>query len=148
MLRAADPGAPVGALQADLPALRPAELDDALAAAARGVRGRRGRAFCAGRARAPAPVLLAAAGVPLDPRFGAGSAARHRASGAVPLAGAWPSLRRDVDTGDDLCAAAELGLGPHTRAVLAPTGRAADPGTAVPSRPRSEVARHRAPPRV
>jgi 2-phospho-L-lactate guanylyltransferase len=38
----------------------------------------------------------------------------------VALVGARPGLRRDVDTGDDLRAAAALGLGPHTRAVLAP----------------------------
>ena len=86
----------------------------------RAVRG--GRSARTRRARGTT-LLLAAAGAPLDPRFGASSAARHRASGAVPLAGRGPGLRRDVDTGDDLCAAAELGLGPHTRAVLAPTGR-------------------------
>ena len=42
--------------------------------------------------------------------------------GALALSGDWPGLRRDVDTGDDLCAAAELGLGVHTYSVLAPTG--------------------------
>ena len=83
----------------------------------------RGRAFCADADGTGTTLLLAAAARALDPRFGEGSAARHRASGAVALDGAWPGLRRDVDTGDDLCAAAELGLGPHTRAVLAPTGR-------------------------
>lgn len=65
-------------------------------------------------------VLLAApAGVPLAPRFGPGSAAAHAASGALPLAGDWPSLRRDVDTPADLAAAAGLGLGPRTAALLA-----------------------------
>jgi 2-phospho-L-lactate guanylyltransferase len=123
LLRAADPGAPVGALQADLPALRPEELDDAVAAAAALAATGRGRAFCADADGHGTTFLLAAAGVPLDPRFGDGSAARHRGTGAVALDGPWPGLRRDVDTGDDLCAAAELGLGPHTRAVLAPTGR-------------------------
>jgi 2-phospho-L-lactate guanylyltransferase len=123
LLRAADPDAPVGALQADLPALRPAELDEALHdAAALFATGAR-RAFCPDAQGTGTTLLLAAAFVPLDPLFGAGSAARHRQSGAVPLAGAGPGLRRDVDTGDDLCSAAELGLGPHTRAVLAPTGR-------------------------
>jgi 2-phospho-L-lactate/phosphoenolpyruvate guanylyltransferase len=122
LLRATDPGAPVGALQADLPALRPSELDEALPdAAALFATGAR-RVFCPD-AQGTGTTLLVAALVPLDPLFGAGSAARHRESGAVPLAGAGPGLRRDVDTGDDLCAAAELGLGPHTRAVLAPTGR-------------------------
>ena len=123
LLRAADPGTPVGALQADLPALSSAELDAALHdAAALFATGAR-RAFCPDAEGTGTTLLRAAAGADLDPRFGAGSAARHRASGAVPLLTAGPGLRRDVDTGDDLCAAAELGLGPHTRAVLAPTGR-------------------------
>jgi 2-phospho-L-lactate/phosphoenolpyruvate guanylyltransferase len=117
LLRSRDPGAPVGALQADLPALRPEELDEAVRAA-----GDARRAFCADAEGTGTTLLLAARGVALDPRFGAGSAARHRSSGAVMLGGTWPGLRRDVDTGDDLCAAAELGLGPHTRAVLAPAG--------------------------
>jgi 2-phospho-L-lactate guanylyltransferase len=123
LLRATDPGASVGALQADLPALRPSELDDALHdAAALFATGER-RAFCPDAQGTGTTLLVATALMPLDPLFGAGSAALHRESGAVPLAGAGPGLRRDVDTGDDLCAAAELGLGPHTRAVLAPTGR-------------------------
>ena len=57
-----------------------------------------------------------------SPLFGTRSAQRHRASGAVELRGAWPGLRRDVDTEDDLCAALALGVGPHTRALLAPAG--------------------------
>jgi 2-phospho-L-lactate guanylyltransferase len=118
LLRARDPMTRVGAVQADLPALRPEELDEAVAVFA-GL----GRSFCADADGTGTTLLLAAGGVALDPLFGPDSAARHRASGAVALSGAWPGLRRDVDTGDDLCAAAELGLGPHTRAVLAPTGR-------------------------
>ncbi len=123
LLRSRDRGAAVGALQADLPALRPEDLDGAAAAADAAFAARGTRAFCADADGTGTTLLVAAAGVALDPRFGAGSAARHRASGAVALDGPWPGLRRDVDTGDDLCAAAELGLGPHTRAVLAPIGR-------------------------
>ncbi|MEV0212357.1 NTP transferase domain-containing protein [Micromonospora sp. NPDC050695] len=63
-------------------------------------------------------LLTAAPGVALDPRFGVGSAAAHAASGALPLTGDWPSLRRDVDTAADLSAAARLGLGPRTAALL------------------------------
>lgn len=59
---------------------------------------------------------------PLDPRFGAGSARRHVAAGAVALAGAWPGLRLDVDTAEDLAAAAALGTGPATRAALLDIG--------------------------
>jgi 2-phospho-L-lactate guanylyltransferase len=110
LLRERDPHTAVGALQADLPALRPIELDAAVAAAL----ATRARAFTADAEGTGTTFLLAVAGVELDPRFGGGSAARHRASGAVPLDGPWPSLRRDVDTPDDLAAAAALGLGAHT----------------------------------
>ncbi|WP_433869821.1 2-phospho-L-lactate guanylyltransferase [Saccharopolyspora sp. CA-218241] len=102
----------VGALQADLPALRPAELDAALRAA-----GPR-RAFCPDRQATGTTLLLAAPGRPLDPRFGPGSAAAHTGSGAVPLLGPWESVRCDVDTPDDLGAATALGLGPNTGALL------------------------------
>jgi 2-phospho-L-lactate/phosphoenolpyruvate guanylyltransferase len=117
LLRSRAPGAAVAALQADLPALRPHELDDAIAAFAAGGAA---RAFCADAEGSGTTLLLAAPGIDLAPRFGPESALRHRADGAVPLAGAWPGLRRDVDTSDDLRDAAEIGLGAHTRAVLAP----------------------------
>ena len=114
-LRRRDPHAAVGALQADLPALRPTELDAAV-----GVALTTGaRAFTADAEGTGTTFLLATAGVELDPRFGGGSAARHLASGAVPLDGVWPSLRRDVDTPADLAAAVQLGVGAHTRAALA-----------------------------
>ncbi|MEW2374581.1 2-phospho-L-lactate guanylyltransferase [Micromonospora sp. NPDC047812] len=107
----------VAGLTADLPALRPVELAAALRAAQAAPPGVR-------RYVADAPgqgtVLLAAPpGVALDPRFGAGSADAHAASGALALTGDWPSLRRDVDTADDLAAAARLGLGPRTAALAA-----------------------------
>ena len=122
LLRERAPTVAVGALQADLPALRPAELDDAIAAALiRFVDGRTGRAFCADADGTGTTFLLAAPGRALDPRFGVGSARRHEESGAVPLPGEWPGLRRDVDTSDDLREAGALGLGEHTRCVLAPT---------------------------
>ena len=99
-------------LQGDLPALRPDELCDALLAAAR-----HPRSFVADRQGTGTSALFAF-GVPLDPLFGAGSAARHRLSGAVELRGAWPGLRCDIDTPDDLAEARLLGLGPATaRAV-------------------------------
>ncbi len=114
-LRRDDPGAAVAALQADLPALDPAELDGALAAAA-GLP----RAFVADADGTGTTLLLAASGTPLDPAFGPGSAGRHARSGAVALVGHWPGLRRDVDTPGDLRTAADLGLGPHTRAIVVP----------------------------
>jgi 2-phospho-L-lactate guanylyltransferase len=98
----------VGALQADLPALRPADLTAAIEEAD----GR--RAYCADRPGTGTTLLLAAPGEPLKPRFGAGSADAHAASGAVRVGAARPTLRCDVDTEDDLGVAAELGLGVAT----------------------------------
>lgn len=111
-------------LTADLPALRAAELAAALAAVAAGPPGV--RRFVADAAGDGTVLLAAPAGVPLVPRFGVGSAAAHAASGALPLAGDWPSLRRDVDTPADLAAAARIGLGPRTTALLG-AGAAAAP---------------------
>ncbi|MGY1696965.1 2-phospho-L-lactate guanylyltransferase [Geodermatophilus sp. SYSU D00814] len=102
----------VAALSSDLPALRPGELAAALEAAGAVPRG-----FVADAATT-GTTLLTAVGVPLDPRFGHGSAAAHAASGALALAGDWPGLRRDVDTPADLREAAGLGLGPATAALL------------------------------
>ncbi|MEU0515857.1 2-phospho-L-lactate guanylyltransferase [Amycolatopsis sp. NPDC006125] len=112
LLRQRDPGAVVGAIQADLPALRPAELAAALAAA----EGR--RVFVADADGTGTTLLLSEPGGPLDPRFGAGSAAAHAGSGAVPLELDLPTLRRDVDTPADLAEACRLGVGDRTRAVL------------------------------
>ncbi len=114
VLRGADPSATVGALQADLPALRPAELDCAVRTAlATG-----GRVFCTDRTGTGTTLLLAPPRQPLEPCFGTGSAAAHRATGARELAGWWPGLRCDVDTAADLAVARDLGLGRFTRAAL------------------------------
>lgn len=107
-----DPAARVAAMHSDLPALRPAELEAALDEAGRA------RAFCADRQGTGSTLLVAAAGKPLDPRFGVGSAAAHRASGARPVLAEVPSLRCDVDTAEDLAVAGTLGLGKHTTAAL------------------------------
>jgi 2-phospho-L-lactate/phosphoenolpyruvate guanylyltransferase len=105
---------PVAALTADLPALRPAELAEALAAAAK--LGRRG--YVPDASGTGTVLLTAPAGVPLEPRFGPGSAAQHRSSGAHAIPGDWPSLRLDVDTATDLEAAVALGVGRFTAKVL------------------------------
>jgi 2-phospho-L-lactate guanylyltransferase len=104
---------PRAALAADLPALRPDELTTALSLAWR-------RSFVADAEGSGTVLLAAPPGVPLDPRFGAGSAAAHAASGADALTGDWPGLRRDVDTPADLRAVLELGAGPYTSAVICP----------------------------
>lgn len=115
ILRRRDPAARVGALQADLPALRAEELAAALHAAGAG------RAFCADRHGTGTTLLLAERGTALDPRFGPGSAAAHSASGARELRGEWESLRSDVDTEADLAHAMRLGLGSRTAELLALT---------------------------
>ncbi|MGH3776696.1 MAG: 2-phospho-L-lactate guanylyltransferase [Pseudonocardiaceae bacterium] len=114
VLRGQDPSSTVGALQADLPALRPEELDCAVRTAlAAG-----GRVFCTDRPGTGTTLLLAPPWQPLQPCFGPGSAAAHRATGARELAGCWPGLQCDVDTAADLAAACDLGLGRFTRAAL------------------------------
>lgn len=102
----------VAALHSDLPALRAGELAGALGAAAA-----QWRAFVAD-ADGTGTTLLAVTDGVLAPAFGPGSAAAHAASGAVPLEGGWPGLRRDVDTPAHLAEAAALGTGPRTRAAL------------------------------
>lgn len=116
-LRAADPDTSVGALQADLPALLPTELDAAVRAGLAGG----ARAFCADRTGTGTTLLLAAAGYALGPCFGAASAAAHRATSARELTGDWPGLRCDVDTPADLAVAGGLALGRHTRVALGRT---------------------------
>ncbi|SNR36142.1 2-phospho-L-lactate guanylyltransferase [Haloechinothrix alba] len=123
-LRERYPGTRVGALLADLPALRPVEVTAAVHAA------RGARAFCPDREGTGTTLLLSAEGGALEPRFGPSSAAAHLASGAVPLWGPWPGLRCDVDTSNDLGAATELGLGAAT------VGVAPDPAVP-PERPRA-----------
>lgn len=109
------PGAPVAALNADLPALRPGELAMVLDDAARG-----GRAFLADAAGVGTTLLAAPAGYPLAPAFGGPSRAGHRASGARELAlSGVDSVRRDVDTLEDLRVALTLGVGPRTALAAA-----------------------------
>ncbi|MHA6763057.1 2-phospho-L-lactate guanylyltransferase [Streptacidiphilus sp. PAMC 29251] len=103
----------VAAMSADLPALRPEELGRVLRAAAA-----HPRAFLADTQLVGTTLLGAGPGQPLDPRFEGGSRLRHAASGAYELALAdVPSVRRDVDTPDDLRAALLLGTGPRTSAL-------------------------------
>ncbi|MZD08948.1 2-phospho-L-lactate guanylyltransferase [Streptomyces sp. SID5785] len=114
-VRARRPAAPVGALNADLPALRSAELAHVLAAAHAFP-----RAFLPDAAGIGTTFLAAGPGVELRPSFGGASRHRHAASGAreLPLAGV-DSVRQDVDTGEDLRAALALGVGPHTARAAA-----------------------------
>jgi 2-phospho-L-lactate/phosphoenolpyruvate guanylyltransferase len=111
--RAAHPGCGVGALSADLPALRLGELSSALMEAAG-----HDASFVRDATGDGTTLLLARDGVAFEPQFGAGSARLHARAGAHELSGDLPSLRRDVDTEGDLAVAAALGLGPRSRAVV------------------------------
>ncbi|WP_242638731.1 2-phospho-L-lactate guanylyltransferase [Mycolicibacterium sp. S2-37] len=111
-LRASTPD--IVALQGDLPALRSGELAAAVAAARA-----HPRSFVADR-HGTGTAALFSFGVALDPQFGIDSAARHRSSGAIELTTAWPGLRCDIDTPDDLLAAQRLGIGPATARAIGP----------------------------
>jgi 2-phospho-L-lactate guanylyltransferase len=116
------PGDGVGAISADLPALRPAELARVLDAAAGWP-----EAFVPDAAGIGTTLYTARPGVPFSPAFGRDSRTAHRARGARELLpGEVDSVRRDVDTLDDLRAALALGTGPRTAAVaeLLPAFRA------------------------
>ena len=122
-LRAADARtrrdtANVVALQGDLPALHTVELTEAIEAARR-----HRRSFVADR-HGTGTAALFSFGTELDPRFGAGSAQRHRDSGAVELTGAWSGLRSDIDTPEDLAEAWRIGVG---RATARAVGDSATP---------------------
>lgn len=114
------PGSGTGALSADLPALRRGALARALQLAAEDAPA----AFVRDVHGTGTTLVLAAAGRPLQPLFGPGSARRHVDAGHVDIvaehdvAGGLDSLRLDVDTAADLDLAIGLGVGPRTAAVL------------------------------
>ncbi|WP_232831902.1 2-phospho-L-lactate guanylyltransferase [Nocardiopsis sp. FIRDI 009] len=108
------PGFGVCALSADLPALRPEELGRVLTAAA----GQR-RSFLPDAPGVGTTALASAPGAPFLPAFEGASRARHLASGARELVVPdVDSVRRDVDTPEDLRAAVRLGVGARTRSLL------------------------------
>lgn len=131
--------APCALLLADLPALRPEDLDAALVAC--------GLALDGGAVQVTVPdadgtgtVLLAASSAAgLRPRFGPGSADAH-ASDALVLPGAPARLRRDVDTPAHLAEAVRHGVGPRTAAVLAAAGSDPPAGATGGGQPRSTMA--------
>ena len=113
-VRSAYGDASVAVLSGDLPALRPDELGTALARAQRF-----DRAHLADTEGHGTTLLTATPGADLQPSFGVGSSDAHLSSGAhrLPEDGL-DSVRRDVDTPDDLKAAVRLGVGAHTASVL------------------------------
>ena len=101
-------------LTADLPALSPGELAAALTSA-----GAAPESFVADAAGVGTTLYAARPGAVFHPRFGPASADRHRRAGAVEVdRPAASGLRQDVDTIEDLHAAAELGLGRRSAAVV------------------------------
>jgi 2-phospho-L-lactate guanylyltransferase len=111
------PSAGIAVLLADLPALRAAELDAALAAAGPA------EAIVVADLDGTGTTLLASR-LPelLRPEFGTGSLRRHLEAGARVVQETGPGLRRDVDGLADLAAARALGVGVLT-AALADTNR-------------------------
>ena len=107
-------GMPRAALLGDVPALRPADLDRALAGAAAVARGAVADAEGTGTT-----LVTAAPGVAWASHFGPGSFAEHVSRGFEPLeVPATSTLRLDVDTAEQLEAAIALGVGPRTAVLL------------------------------
>lgn len=108
----------VGALSADLPALRPDELGRVLDAA-----GRWPCAFLPDTAGTGTTLYTAQSGTAFQPAFGPGSRARHLDAGAYELVPPGvTTVRQDVDTPADLDAALRLGVGPRTAEVIESLG--------------------------
>ncbi|MFG6503938.1 2-phospho-L-lactate guanylyltransferase [Microbacterium sp. P05] len=111
----AGPDAPRAALLGDLPSLRPADLDAALEAASTVERG-----VVADTEGVGSTLVTARAGATWISAFGDDSFSRHQLLGCTVLDVPVDStLRRDVDTSEQLNEASALGLGERTAAVLA-----------------------------
>lgn len=122
----------------DLPTLTPGAVRAVIDAMTLAANQQHRRGFVADLAGTGSTMLLADR-VGLDPRFGPGSAAAHRSSGAADLAAlrtATPlpdrcvgdeflRARTDVDAPKDLPGAIRVGVGPHTASLIA-DGRLAD----------------------
>lgn len=109
---------PIAVMTGDLPALTAADLDRALAEAAR-----HPRAFVADLHGSGTTLAAANLGQPFRSHFGPGSAARHRRAGFVDLVATSPTavalaLRTDADTPEDLEAVLRIGPAARTAAAL------------------------------
>lgn len=104
----------VGALSADLPALKSRDLENALRRAAKV-----GVAVVPDVDGTGTTAYLVTPGQKFEPAFGRDSLSAHIEAGAIVVPAAdLRSMCRDVDTRADLNAAFALGLGPHTMAAL------------------------------
>jgi 2-phospho-L-lactate guanylyltransferase len=107
----------VAALSSDLPSLRGDDLTSVLAEAAP-----HDVAVVADLQGTGTTLLCARSASLFTPKFGIASLAAHVAAGAVDLTAAAPeSVRRDVDTIDDLRAAVAIGVGPATAKAIEAT---------------------------
>ena len=107
----------VAVLTGDLPALTVEDVETTLTAAAA-----HDLAMVADEEGTGTTTLLARAGTRFTPRFGPGSRAAHEAAGHMPLdLPATASIRRDVDTVDNLAEVLRRGVGAHTSALIART---------------------------
>lgn len=115
------PDSGTAALTADLPALRPEELDRALrAAAGLGADGKTTASFVPDAAGVGTTMYAVPPSGEFTPKFGGASRRRHASTGALELPlGGIDGLRRDVDTPEDLRAALALGTGSRTTALAA-----------------------------
>jgi 2-phospho-L-lactate guanylyltransferase len=101
-------------LPADLPCLRPADVDVLLD----GAPPHRAQVLADADGLGTSALVIPA-GVTFVPRFGPGSYARHLAAGAMPVEGDLATARRDVDTVEHLETARRLGVGLETARLLA-----------------------------
>jgi 2-phospho-L-lactate guanylyltransferase len=108
-------GPRIVAVSADLPALTATDLATVLVAASRHSSG-----VVADQTGTGTTVLTAATAATFTPAFGAASFAAHRRAGSVDLTAiAAPSVRRDVDTVEELRIALGLGVGDATQRIVA-----------------------------
>lgn len=104
------------AVCADLPALRPDDLQAALDT----LPDR--RASFVADASGTGTTMYAAPQTAFDPRFGPGSRAAHLLASAVAVEGDLVSLRQDVDELEDLQRVLRLGVGRHTSGLEMDSG--------------------------
>lgn len=106
------PGLGLAAVFADLPALKPGELTQALEQSSS-----EAMSFVADADRVGSTTVIAPTLELFRPRFGQGSRLAHLQAGAVEIVADLPGLRRDVDTPEDLADALALGAGSRTSYV-------------------------------
>lgn len=117
-------GAPnIAVVTGDLPALTVGDLESAL-----GLAEAHDRSMVADEEGTGTTMLLALAGIPLEPHFGLGSRAAHERAGHLPLEiEPTATSRRDVDTVENLAEALRFGVGRFTSALIASTADVSQP---------------------